>query len=71
MPLPARTKTLAWTSSMVASAAWHPNPTVNLSVFAGIELNGKLKLKNAQGELLEESSYDPAPIFGATFALRF
>ena len=44
---------------------------VNLSVFAGMEFNGKLKLKNALNELVEESSYDPAAIFGATFELRF
>jgi hypothetical protein len=56
---------------VVAMASWDPNRTVDLSVFAGIELNGKLKLKNALGESVAESSYDPAPIFGATFKLRF
>ena len=56
---------------LVATATWDPNRMVNLSVFAGIELNGKLKLKNAADELVEESSYDPAPIFGATFKLHF
>jgi hypothetical protein len=56
---------------LVAMATWDPNPIVELSVLAGIELNGKLKLKNALGESVAESSYDPAPIFGATFKLRF
>jgi hypothetical protein len=56
---------------VVAMATWDPNRIVDLSVFAGIELNGKLKLKNALGESVAESSYDPAPIFGATFKLRF
>jgi len=56
---------------MVVSAIWGPNPTVKLSAFAGAELNGKLKLKNALGEWVGESSYDPAPLFGATFELRF
>jgi hypothetical protein len=56
---------------VVAMATWDSNRIVALSVFAGIELNGKLKLKNALGESVAESSYDPAPIFGATFKLRF
>jgi len=56
---------------VVAMATWNPNRIIDLSVFAGIELNGKLKLKNALGESVAESSYDPAPIFGATFKLRF
>jgi hypothetical protein len=56
---------------MVATVNWGPNEIVNLSVFAGLEFNGKLKLKNALDELVGESSYDPAPIFGATFKLRF
>ena len=56
---------------MVAMAAWRPSKIFKLSVFAGIEFNGKLKLKNALDELVDESSYDPAPIFGASFELRF
>jgi hypothetical protein len=56
---------------MVATVNWKPNKIVNLSLFAGLELNGKLKLKNALDELVDENSYDPAPIFGATFKLRF
>ena len=56
---------------MVATVNWDPKPTVNLSVFAGLEFNGKLKLKNALDELVDESSYDPAPLFGATFKFRF
>ena len=56
---------------MVATVNWNPNPVVKLSVFAGIEFNGKLKLKNALDELVDESSYDPAPLFGATFKFRF
>jgi hypothetical protein len=56
---------------LLAAATWDPNPTVKLSVFAGIELNGKLRLKNTLGDLVDESSYDPAPLFGATFELRF
>jgi hypothetical protein len=56
---------------LVASANWDPNPVIRLSLFAGIELGGKLKLKDAQDVLLEESEYDPAAVFGGTFELRF
>jgi len=56
---------------MVISAAWKPNNTVKLAMFAGLEFAGTLKLKNAQDELISESDYDPAPIYGATFELQF
>jgi hypothetical protein len=56
---------------VVISAAWEPNKTVKLAMFAGMEFAGKLKLKNAQDELISESKYDPAPLFGATFELNF
>lgn len=56
---------------VVLSAAWEPNKTVKLAMFAGLEFAGKLKLKDASGDLISESSYDPAPIYGATFELRF
>ncbi len=55
----------------VLSAAWEPDKHVKLALFAGLEFAGKLKLKNAQDELLSESNYDPAPIYGGTFELRF
>jgi hypothetical protein len=56
---------------LVFTAALQPNRKIRLAVFAGIELGGKLKLKNAMDEIVEESKYDPAPLFGATFAFRF
>jgi hypothetical protein len=56
---------------VVASAAWQPNKTVKLALFGGFEFAGKLKLRNAADELVSESKYDPAPIFGATFELNF
>jgi len=56
---------------VVVSAAWKPNKTVKLALFGGLEFAGKLKLKNAADELVSESKYDPAAIFGATFDLRF
>lgn len=56
---------------LVALATLTPNSTFKVSVIAGIELGGKLKLKDATGEVVEESSYDPAMIVGATFEIRF
>jgi len=56
---------------LVVTAIMKPNQMLSLSVFAGIEFNGKLRLKDAVGDDLEESSYDPAPLFGATFEFRY
>ena len=56
---------------LVMSANLAPNSKINLSVFAGLELSGKLQLKNSLGEVIEESKYDPALLAGATFEFRF
>ena len=56
---------------LVLIATLSPSPQLTLSVFTGVELLGTLKLKNAIGDVVEESDYDPAPLFGATFEFRF
>ncbi len=56
---------------VVFMAILEPSKKFSLSVFAGIELNGTLKLKDALGDVVEESDYDPAALFGATFEIRF
>ena len=56
---------------IVISANLTPNKKLNFSVFTGIEFAGELKLKDAMDELVEESKYDPALLFGATFEVRF
>lgn len=56
---------------LVASVILEPDPRVRLSVFAGAELNGSLRLKNALDQTVDESDYDPALLVGATFAFRF
>jgi len=56
---------------VVASVAWEPNNSVQLALFAGFEFAGQLKLKDAQDELVSETDYDPAPVYGAAFELRF
>ena len=56
---------------LVFSARLTPNPKINLSAFAGLKFNGKLKLKDSAGDVVEESDYDPALLFGATFEFLF
>ena len=56
---------------LLATAAWKPNRVINLSIFAGMEFSGKLKLKNALDEVVGETDYDPTAIFGGTFVFRF
>jgi hypothetical protein len=55
----------------VISGVFDASPQVSLSIFTGAELNGKLKLKNEFGEVVDESSYDPTAIFGVSFGFRF
>jgi hypothetical protein len=56
---------------LVLSGVFDAGPMASFSVFAGAELGGKLKLKNALDEVVDESSYDPTAIIGATVELRF
>jgi len=56
---------------LVFMARLTPSPKLDLSVFAGIELGGTLKLKDSMGDVIDESSYELAPVFGASFQFRF
>jgi len=60
---------------LVATAVLEPvtsgDSQISLSVFAGVAFGGKLKLKDALGLTVDESKYDPAALFGATFEFRF
>ena len=56
---------------LVFLATLKPNPKLKFTVFTGVELFGTLKLKDPAGKVLDESEYDPAPVFGATFEARF
>ena len=56
---------------LVFMGTLEPNKKLRFSVFAGVELFGSLKLKDSMGDVIEESDYDPAPIFGASFDVRF
>jgi len=56
---------------MIFSANLTPNKKINLSVFAGIQFSGEMRLKDSMNELVEETDYDPSMLFGATFEFRF
>ena len=56
---------------LVLSARLDPNSKVSLSMFMGVELGGSLTLMDESGKTISESDYDPAALFGATFAFRF
>jgi hypothetical protein len=55
---------------VVAGITWGP-PYAELSLFAGAELGGELRLEDSDGNTLAESDYDPAAIVGLNFRLRF
>jgi len=56
---------------LVFTSTLTPNKNLNLSVFAGLEFGGKLKLRDSMDNLVAESDYDPAFLFGATFVFNF
>jgi len=47
------------------------NEKISFSIFGGIQFGGNLKLKDTNGDLIEETDYDPAAVFGATFQIQF
>lgn len=55
----------------VFTADMKPNEKMNFSVFAGVAFGGSLRLKDSDNILVEESDYDVAPVFGASFQFRF
>lgn len=56
---------------LIVSGIVEPNDKTSFTLFAGAELGGTLKLKNALGVTVDETDYDPALIIGATFAVQF
>ena len=60
------------TSVPVYLGATHTFGTqLSLSVIAGVEFAGELRLEEADGDLIDKNHYDPAPFGGATLDLRF
>lgn len=56
---------------LILSGTIKPNDKTSFSLFAGVELGGKLKLEDTLGEKIDETKYDPALLIGATFAVNF
>ena len=56
---------------LVFTANLAPTKKINVSMFAGLQFAGKLKIKDSDGELLEESKYDPSLLAGVSFNFRF
>jgi len=56
---------------LVVSVAYDPTPRVSLSAFAGAEFYGRLRLEDANGNRIDQSDYDPAPLAGIALRARF
>ncbi|MEE4217127.1 MAG: hypothetical protein V2I48_05915 [Xanthomonadales bacterium] len=56
---------------LVLSARLDAEPNLGFSIFAGVELGGRLTLLDEFDKEIQESDYDPAALFGATFEIRF
>ncbi len=56
---------------LVFTAKLQPSAKFSVTVFAGAEVFGTLKLKDTLGDAVDESDYDPAPLLGASLEIRF
>lgn len=52
-------------------ATRHFGRQLRLSLIAGVEFSGELRLEDADGRLIDKTRYDPAPFGIATLGLRF
>ena len=55
---------------VVLSARYKPNAQLNFSAFLGTGLDGRLRLRDASGNKLQETDYDSGVLVGATFSYR-
>jgi len=46
-------------------------PNLSVSLVAGVEFDGELRLEDANGDLLDRTNFDSAPFGAATLDLRF
>ncbi len=58
-------------SLIVANASYSPWPMTSISIFAGVELGGRLELQDNNGRKIAASDFDTAGIVGVTFVSRF
>lgn len=52
------------TAPVYARVQWRPQPRLLVDLFAGVAVAGQLRLENENGNQLQTSGYDPAPILG-------
>lgn len=57
--------------SVILTASYRPNPQISLTGFAGVLTEGELEFEDRDGDQLALDSYDPAPVFGLAFDIRF
>jgi hypothetical protein len=58
-------------ATFYADAMWHPCPDIDLDGFVGIAAGGKIRVDNANGDKLVDTTYKAAPVIGARVAFRF
>jgi hypothetical protein len=54
---------LRWTADLSHQAS--------MVLYAGAVVGGELRVEDPDGKRLREESFDPAPLLGATFRMRF
>jgi hypothetical protein len=52
-------------------AEYSPWPMTSISIIAGAEFDGRLKLEDAAGDTIAVSEFDTAPVIGLAFSSRF
>ncbi|MFW5815330.1 MAG: TonB-dependent receptor [Wenzhouxiangella sp.] len=57
--------------AMFLAAGYRSSPGVSVSVLAGLELDGKLRLEDSSGGTILSDDADPAPFVGFAFRARF
>ncbi len=56
---------------LVLGATYHLNPTVELTVLSGVELEGELRLDDENGDRIVQDDHDEAAFLALTFRARF
>lgn len=56
---------------LVATLNYAPNPGITASAFAGVELDGTIRLRDEDGRQQERRDLDPAAVLGGQLTFRF
>lgn len=57
--------------SLFLAASYRTSPGVSVSALAGLEVGGKLRLEDSDGDTIQSDDADPAPFVGFAFRARF